>query len=394
MTGWGLSAFLQNVWEQITPDLQEFVGGIPQEVQTTIESGLRDVLTLARPLFGPNEVADGFSLFPEPVLNVNDTTSESASVFIPDDVYLFSLGLLDIGGRFGPLSELFSQAVNLNFDRDADDDDAEQVLKEIIDGDGGAVLDSEREPGIEGVELISITPDSYTLSFANGAALDVLTLEGPGIEAVINKLDSPADVADGVNALSLVNLSGETMVAGSGAANPIAGIADAQIDTEGELARLIDAALTPGDERVDFLSVEPDSFAVRVDNPAMSAFDLLIFEGSSAESAIATAASNAVDPSNGVSEFTIADVTSNDVVAAGSNLDLYFGGVGSVGPAVTEEDLLGILSTADQRPRVNAIDQGDTVRLEILSENDTRDVIVFATDQPVPGGALDSDLFA
>jgi hypothetical protein len=126
----------------------------------------------------------------------------------------------------------------------------------------------------------------------------------------------------------------------------------------------------------------------------MSAFDLLIFEGSSAESAIATAASNAVDPSNGVSEFTIADVTGNDVVAAGSNLDLYFGGVGSVGPAVTEEDLLGILSTADQRPRVNAIDQGDTVRLEILSENDTRDVIVFATDQPVPGGALDSDLFA
>jgi hypothetical protein len=90
----------------------------------------------------------------------------------------------------------------------------------------------------------------------------------------------------------------------------------------------------------------------------------------------------------------MADVTGNDIVAAGSNLDLYFGGVGSVGSAVTTDDLLDILSTADQRPRVNAIDQGDTVRLEILSENDTRDVIVFATNQPVPGGALDGDLFA
>ena len=132
MTSWALSTFLQNVREQIAPDVQDFVGGIPQEVRTALETGIRGALTLARPLFGPNEVGDGLSLFPEPVLNVNDTTSESASVLVPDDVYLFSLGLLDIGGRFGPLSELFSQAVNLNFDRDADDDDAEQVLKEII----------------------------------------------------------------------------------------------------------------------------------------------------------------------------------------------------------------------------------------------------------------------
>jgi hypothetical protein len=389
-----IGSFLQNVREQVAPDVQEFVGNISPEDQAAIESGLRTVLTLARPLFGPNEVADGFSLFPEPVLNVNDATSESASVLIPDDVYLFSLGLLDIGGRFGPLRELFSQAVNLNFDRDADDDDAEQVLKEFIDGEGGAVLDTEGVPGIEGVELVSITPDSYTLSFANGDALDMLTLEGPGIEAVINKLASPANVADSVNALSLVDLSEETVEAGSGAANPIPGIADARIDTEGELAALLNAALNPADERVDFLSVEPGSFAVRVNNQATSAFDLLIFEGSPAENAVASAASNTIDPSNGISEFTIADVTGNDVVAAGNNLDLYFGGVGSVGPAVTGDDLLGILSTADQRPRVNAVDQGDTVRLEILSENDTRDVIVFATDQPVPGGAFDGDLFA
>jgi hypothetical protein len=387
---------LQNVREQIAPQIQGVFTGLPQEIKTGVETGIRDVLTLARPLFGPNEVADGFSLFPEPVLNVNDTMPESASVFIPDDVYLFSLGLWDLGGPFGQPSEFFGQAVNLNFDRDADDDDAEQVLKEMIDGDGGAVFDFEREPGIDGVTLLSITPNSYTLSFENGDALDVLTLEGPGIEAVIRKLDSPADVGDGFNNLSLVDLSKETVEVGSGAATPLGGIADAQIDTEGELVALLDAALNSRDERVSLLSVEPDSFAVRVNNPAMGAFDLLIFDGLPAENAVATAASDAVAPSNGISEVTIADATGNRVVAAGSDLDLYFGGVGlaSVGSAVTEDELLGILSTADARPRVNALDQGSTARLEVLGADNARNVIVFATDEPVPGGAFDLDLFA
>ena len=128
----------------------------------------------------------------------------------------------------------------------------------------------------------------------------------------------------------------------------------------------------------------------------MDAFDLLIFDGAPAENAVATAAGNAVDPSNGISEFTFADVTGTGAVAVGNDLDLYFGepGVGSVGEAVTEADLLGILSTAHKRPFVNALDQGDTVRLEVLGANDSRDMIFFATDQPVPGEAFDLDFFA
>lgn len=395
MTSFAIRDFLQNVQQRIVPEARDLIQDIPEQTQTTIENSLQDALILARPLFGPNEVADGFSLFPEPVLNVNDTAPESASVFIPDDVYLFSIGLWDIGGRFGPLSELFSQVLNLNFDRDADDDDAEQVLKEMISGAGGATFDFEREPGIDGVALLSITPHSYALSFANGGALDVLTLDGPGIAAVINRLDSRANLADDVNSLSMVDLSEDTVEAGSGTANPISGIADARIDSEDELTALLNAALSPADERVSFLSLEPASFAIRVDNQATAAFDVLIFDGAPAVNAVATAASSVVDPSNDVSEFTIADVTGNDVIAAGSNLDLYFGGpgLGTVGSAVTEGDLLGIVASADQRLRVNALDQGEWVRLEVLGENETRDVIIFATDQPVPGGAFDPGLF-
>jgi hypothetical protein len=391
-----ITTVLQSVREYVAPQIQDVFRGLPEDVKTTIETGIEAVLTLARPLFGPNEVAEGFSLFPEPVMNVNDTASETASVFIPDEPYLFSLGLLDLGGPFGPPSEFFGQAVNLNFDRDADDDDAEQVLKEIIDGDGGAVFDFEREPGIDGVTLLSITPNAYTLSFENSDALDVLTLQGPGIAAVIRKLDAPANVADRFNNLSLVDLSEETVAVGSGAANLIPEVAEEQIATEGQLAALLNAALDPRHESVSFLSVAPDSFAVRVSNAAMDASDTLIFDGLPAANAVATAASSFVDPSNGISEFTFADVTGTGVVAVGNDLDLYFGGpeVGSVGEAVTEADLLDILSTAHERPFVNALDQGDTVRLDVLGANDSRDMIIFATDQPVPGGAFDLALFA
>jgi hypothetical protein len=395
MSGWG-DRLTQIFPERIVLGAEEAFEQFRDKIETGIENAVRNLLTEVRPLLGPNEVAEGFSLFPEPVLNVNDPVSETASVVLPDDVYLFSLGLLDIGGRFGPSSELFSKAVNLNFDRDANDDDAEQVLSEIVEGSSGAVFDNERVPGIEGVELISITPESYTLSFDNGEALDVLTLEGPGIERVINKLDSPVALGDGINSLGLVNLSEETVTVSSGSANPVVGIADEPINTEEELAALLDAAVNPDDERVSLLSVKPDSFAVRVDEQTTNVFDLLIFNGDPAERAIATVADLQVDPWNGISELAFADLAGQDVVASGPNLDAFFGGPGldTVGSTVTEDELLGIFQTADERPRVNAIDQGDTVRLDILGESGSRDVIVFATTEPVPGGALDLALFA
>jgi len=149
------------------------------------------------------------------------------------------------------------------------------------------------------------------------------------------------------------------------------------------------------DAPVRLLSVEPDSFAVRVDNPDTGAFDLLVFEGPTAEAAIAAVDRGPVDPSNTVSELTIADVTGSGVVADGPDLDTYFGGPGlaDLGPTVTEDELLNILATADQRPGIDAVDQGDTVRLEIPGEGDKRDVIAFATTEPVPAGTFDDDLF-
>ncbi len=71
-----------------------------------------------RPFFGPNEVEEGLDLFPDPILNVNDDKAETVSYSVPDEPYLFSLGLLAIGGTFGPTRELFGRSVNLNWDRD------------------------------------------------------------------------------------------------------------------------------------------------------------------------------------------------------------------------------------------------------------------------------------
>jgi hypothetical protein len=311
-------------------------------------------------------VEDGFELFPEPVMNVNDGVAETAQVHLEDEPYLFSLGLLDLSGKFGPRSELFSRALNLNFDRDADDDDAYQLLKEIIDGDGGAFVDLEREPGVEGVELLALTADAYTVSFDNDEVVDVLTVEGPDVEGVLGDLNAPANPADGANHLSLVNTLPQSM-----------------------LEAVLKAALDRSDNRATLLGVENDNFAARVDNATTGEFDLFVFFGGAAEDAIDATMAGTVDPSNSVSELLIADVTGSADVATGSDLDVYFGGPGlpSVGATVDETELLGILATADQRPGVDAIDQGGTVRLEIPGEDGTRDVIVFQTTQGPPGGA-------
>ncbi len=375
-------------------------GRLPDRLEARIEFGLMDLLTALRPLFGPTVVAEGFELFPPPVLDVNDPEPETATVTLPDDVYLFSLGLLDIGGAFGPLSELFSGAVNLNFDRDADDDDAEQVLREIVTGEGGAALDRETEPGIDGVTLLSLTADAYTLAFDNGEAIDVLTLDGAGAAraiAAVDGVNSPVDLSDGVNALALVDLDEETVSAGVGDANPIPDIADAVIDSAAELAALLQAALDPGDDMVDLLAVEPDAFTVRVANPATGAFDLLVLSGGPAPAAVASVATDRIGPGNAASEIVLADaLDGRAVVAEGPGLDAILGGEGlaPVGPTLTGDELLDLLATADARPKVNAIDQGGTVRLEIPGTSGSRDVIVLATTEAVPGGAFDGDLLA
>lgn len=360
-------------------ELGPALGGVATIIRANfpeeIEQGVQALLTAARPLFGPNEVAPGFSLFPEPLLNINDDLPEATSFSVPDEPYLFSLGLLAIGGTFGPNSELFGRAVNLNFDRDADDDDAFQVLSEMITGQSGAAFDTETDAGIDNVTLISLTSSSYTLAFDNGVATDVLTLEGIGVENAIEQLSEAADFGDGVNSLAIL---GENTVSATGPGNPVPDILIGELNTGAEIRALGRAALDTEDDRVELLALESDALTVKVNDADTGAFDIVVLEGVGAlKRLIARRESSEIDPTNTISEYVIADVDGTDTVA----------------PGLAENELLAFLQTVDEQDGVNAIDQGDSIRLEFAGAGGTKDIIVFETDEPVPGGAFDTGLF-
>jgi len=345
--------------------------GFPEE----IERGVQLLLEAARPLFGPNEVAPGLPLFPEPVVNINDDVAEATTVDVPDAPYLFSFGLLAVGGTFGPTSELFGGALNLNFDRDADDDDALQLLKEIVDGRGGAAFDEETQPGVEDVALVSITGGSYTLAFDNGVVTDVVTFVGAGIENAVDALATRTVFGDGQNTLGRLF---EDVVSAGGTRNPIPDLVTGRLNTPAEIEALVAAAVDTGDERVELLAIERDAVSVKVLNALTDAFDIVLLDGAPVvEEVVADGASPAIDPANTVSEYVLADVAGDRTIA----------------PGLEEGGLTAFLATVDERDDVNAVDQGDSVRLEFAGTGGTRDIIVFETDAAVPGGAYDGSLF-
>jgi hypothetical protein len=132
-----------------------------------------------------------------PGFDLANARADTATVRLPDAPYIVDLGD-PRGVGDGELARIVLRA----FDRDGDDDDAEQVLAELLTGRSGANLDLEFAPGIDGVELVDISRRDYTVAFETAGGTDVLTLAGPGVEAVLARLaagidDGAAGLADG-----------------------------------------------------------------------------------------------------------------------------------------------------------------------------------------------------
>lgn len=234
-------------------------------------------------------VADADPLTEEPVIDVANGISETASLAIPTGQFVFEIGdTFAVGTKGGfsflasvlnlPIGEL-SGILRAEVDADADDNDAQQLLEEILNGRSGAKLDFETEPGIDGVALVGVTPANFTLAFEHGEATDRLTLEGPGAEAILAEFDARdgADLADGENNLSLIDVGSDVLTLGDAAANPIFDLVGEQFTGDADLAALIAAATGGTNAAVTLISQDPGSIAVRIDNAATGEFDLLVF---------------------------------------------------------------------------------------------------------------------
>ncbi|MFY1599696.1 SRPBCC family protein, partial [Micromonospora sp. WMMD737] len=234
-------------------------------------------------------LADAEPLTEQPVVDVANGVPETAAVTVPLGEFVFEIGdTFAVGTEGGfsllssllalPISEL-SGILRAEVDADDNDNDAQQLLEEILNGRSGAQLDFESEPGIDGVQLVGLTPVSFTLAFADGVQTDRLTFEGPGSEAILAGFDARggADLADGQNNLSLIDVGSEELVLGDGPANPIFDLFGDGFAGDADLAALIAAVTGGSNPAVSLVSQDAGSISVRIDNPVTGEFDLLVF---------------------------------------------------------------------------------------------------------------------
>lgn len=269
---------------------------ITQQVQFTLSDTLNfafsvPVLATLFEAIAPGlNVADADPLTEEPVIDVANGISETATLAIPTGEFVFEIGdPFAVGTQGGlsflshlvglPISEL-SGILRNEVDADDNDNDAQQLLEEILTGRSGAILDFENVPGIDGVELVGLTPTSLTLAFQDGeAATDRLTLEGPGAEAILADFDARdgANLADGQNNISLIEIDSDTLELGDEDNNPIYDLVGNEFGGDDDLDALIAAAKDPAREDVKLISEDQGSISIRIDNPTTGEFDLLVF---------------------------------------------------------------------------------------------------------------------
>ena len=263
-------------------DLVNF-GFSDPEIRTVFETfGLGDVIAPIEPLT------------PEPPIDVDNGIAETAIVALPIGPYVLYIGNTFAVGESGgssavsdkiglEVSEL-SSIVRSEIDADANDNDAQQMLAEMVTGVSGAIFETETEPGIDGVELVGLTPDSFTFAFQDNGVEDRLTLTGPGAKAILDGFDTDANIADGVNSISLVDLATETVVLGDPDDNPLSGILPDGFDGAASAQELLEALSEDDDGQigsVTLVSVDDTGFSVRVDNALTGELDYLVFDNSS-----------------------------------------------------------------------------------------------------------------
>lgn len=231
---------------------------------------------------GENDVPNVDPIFPNPIIDIGNSLEEEATVLLPTEEYIIAgIGSpFEIGSRYGGFSFLgqilglriteFSGIVRDTIDADLDDNDVEQILVEILTGQSGAKFDFETEPGIDGVELVGLTPETFTLALTTvDGTTDRLTFGGPGTRSVLETLDSDANIGDSTNAISIVDLATETVELGGQLADLLgtsfAGSSDAET--------LFNASFS--DPRITLLSQMLESFSIRIDVNGLS--DYIVF---------------------------------------------------------------------------------------------------------------------
>jgi hypothetical protein len=260
-----LSDIVRTIGETFGPGAKEVVDGALDALITSL---------------GPDLLADVDLIVLPSEFDVSNGRADVASVPLPEGPYI-----LDIGEAQNVGNGEFARIILGAIDSDGDDNDAEQLLSEILTGASGAKLDYERVPGIDGVRLADISRSGYTLEIEDGSAVDTLTFMGDGAEAVIARLDAPANLADFRNDLSLVEVGAEDVDLGIRWFNPIFDFVGNELDSAMDVTALVEAAVS-GDDRLELIGLDDSRVSLVVHNHRIGSADTLVLYGDVVEQAL------------------------------------------------------------------------------------------------------------
>ncbi len=263
-------------------------------------------------------------------------------------------------------------------------DDVAKIFEKLTVSSGKGAPD-----GINGLTLIGVTSDSFTIAIHNGHdkldAPDTLTFEVGETWFVDNGFDSGANSGDTKSRFSVLE-DGEGGLS-QGPSGDVAPGNNYKNDL-GKATAYLEAALDTDEERVQLLGLEDDNFTIQVDAKGGS-LDTILFKGASAKTAIADLVSG-VNLSNSKDEFVFVNSSEGGNVPGGTGGSLNFldttDGTFDVGGVLSKSDLKTVAETAAIRPNVNVIDQGDTLRIEVAANNGTTDIYVL--NEPTFGNDL------
>jgi hypothetical protein len=266
-------------------------------------------------------------------------------------------------------------------------DDVSKIFQALTFSDGRGAPE-----GIDGVSLIGVTTDSFTVAIDNGRsnleAPDTITFEVGGNWFAANGFDQGANASDADSKFSIIS-SGEGSLLGG---DPISDLVGGQFGSgpnSSDTRNLLAAAIESSDDRVKLIGLEEDNFTVQIVNldrwQGEDTVDTVLFTGEAAEQAIASLSSG-VNLSNRNDEFAFVDLGDSGNVPGGTGGSLNFlakaGEPRDVGGLLSPVELAMVASTAEDRPNVNVIDQGNTLRIEVDASRGTTDIYVLNEPDP------------
>lgn len=223
------------------------------------------------------------------------------------------------GGKDDAVRAVGQEFADITGGTNIDDDELQDILAAALTSKGWSDV-----PGLEGVEIVSLSADSFTIAInGGGPSKDYYSFSGDAAVAAIEAVSGERfDIKNKKSQVAIFDTDAVSkMWIGGGKSDARQNVGEEFADITGgtnikvdQIDDLLDAALisqgrsdAPGLEGVELLGLTDDGFSLTLDARGPTR-DTVIFTGSAAVAAIEAVDEGLVDIKNGHSDFAIFDL--------------------------------------------------------------------------------------